>query len=342
MKEFLIENNQEKNFEYYKNQPKSARELLAEFEKQEQPPLGKLIKFEGTNGKDIYNITAPFEIDGEKIIAGRVESRETERDSQVCFFKEQDDAWTLKPDAPTFSMQDPFVTKIGQELILGGVKTFELEEDQQGLYYRTEFFRGENLKGLTKFAEGPPNMKDIRVLALPSGEIAVFTRPQGTIGGRGKIGFMVVPELEALATTDFLKATIIEGQFCDDEWGGANELHSLEDGRIGVVGHIGSMDSNDKKHYYAMAFIFDPQTETASPLRIIATRKNFPLTPSKRPELDDITFPTSLVRHEDKTATLYAGLSDAAAGLGNRQDPFLEIPTETSKFTSNLVTENSL
>ncbi|MDP2944250.1 MAG: DUF1861 family protein, partial [bacterium] len=96
------------------------------------------------------------------------------------------------------------------------------------------------------------------------------------------------------------------------------------------------------KHYYATAFIFDPQTETASPLRVIATRKNFPLTPAKRPELDDIVFPSSLVRNKDGTATLCAGLSDTAAGLIIISDPFLEIPTETSKFTSELVPENSL
>lgn len=324
MKEFLIQNNQEKKFEYYKNQPKSAKELLAEFEESEDLPSGKLIEFGGFNGKDIYNITAPFVIGDKKIIAGRVESRETEHDSKTCFFEEQGGVWIPAPHTPTFDIQDPFVTKIGQELIFGGVKLIELEENQQGFYYRTEFFRGENLETLTPFAEGPPNMKDIRVLSLPSGEIAVFTRPQGTIGGRGKIGFMIVPGLEVLATTDFLKANIIEGQFRDDEWGGANELYLLKDGRIGVSCHIGYLDNENMKHYYATAFIFDPQTETASPLRVIATRNNFPPTPAKRPELDDIVFPSSLVRHEDGTATLYAGLSDTAAGLMTIPDPFLE------------------
>lgn len=314
----MIKNMQEK-YERHIKQPKSAQELSEAFEKREQLPAGELLAFEGVGDKDVYNITAPFVIDGKTYIAGRVESRGTERDSQTRFFEERNDMWIPAPRTPTFDLQDPFVTKVGQELIFGGVKITGFEKYPQELDYRTEFFRGEHLQALTKFAEGPPRMKDIRLLTLPSGKIAVLTRP------RGAIGFATLPNLDALATANLLKANIIKGQFCDNEWGGPNELYLLEDGtRIGVLGHIAHADTGGKKHYYAMTFVFDPQTETASPLRIIATRKNFPLTPSKRsPELDDVIFPGGLVRHSDKTATLYVGLSDTAAGRITIPDPFI-------------------
>ncbi len=322
----------QEKYESHIKQPKSAKEIFEAFEKREQLPAGELITFEGVDDKDVYNITAPFVIDGKTYIAGRVESRGTESDSQTRFFEERNNVWIPAQRTPTFDLQDPFVTKVGQELIFGGVKTSGLEKYPKELGYRTEFFRGEHLQALTKFAEGPPQMKDIRLLTLPSGKIAVLTRPQGAIGERGKIGFATLPNLDALATANLLEAKIIEGQFRDDEWGGPNELYLLEDGRIGVLGHIAYADVEGKKpyykstkHYYAMAFVLDPRTETASPLRIIATRKNFPLTPSKRsPELDDVIFPGGLIRHSDKTATLYAGLSDTSAGRITIPDPFIK------------------
>jgi hypothetical protein len=223
-------------------------------------------------------------------------------------------------------MQDPLIAKYGHGYVLGGVKVSAPEDTQSDIQYRTEFLLSADLEKFTKFAEGPLRMKDIRILPLTESdedEIAVFTRPQGEVGGRGKIGFAKVSGLHALTTMDFLKAKIIEGQFKEEEWGGVNELHLLEDGRIGVLGHIAYFDEENKKHYYAMSFIFDPQTEVATPLRVIATRKNFPSGPAKRPELDDIIFPGGLIRNQDGTAMLYVGLSDTSAGQLTIPDPFI-------------------
>lgn len=284
------------SFETIKESSKSARELFEAFEKREQLPAGELLAFEGVGGKDVYNITAPFVVDGKTYIAGRVESRGTELDSQTRFFEERNGVWVPAPGTPTFDLQDPFVTKVGRELIFGGVKISGLEKYPRELDVRTEFFRGENLQTLTRFVEGPLKMKDIRLIALPNGEIAVFTRPQGAIGGRGTIGFMKLPNLEALATTNLLEAKLIKGQFRDDEWGGINELHLLGDNRIGVLGHIAYNDAK-RKHYYAMAFTFDPETEIVSPLTIIAARKNFPASAAKHSlELEDVMFPGGLIR----------------------------------------------
>jgi hypothetical protein len=115
-------------------------------------------------------------------------------------------------------------------------------------------------------------------------------------------------------------ARIIENQFAPDEWGGANDLHLLPDGRIEVIGHIAHQDKPDAqnkegaKHYYAMSFIYDPSNHTATPIEIIATIKNFPEGDAKTPQHKDIVYPSSVVRHGDGTRTLYAGLRDAKAG----------------------------
>lgn len=313
--------------------PKSAEELVKKFEEREQLPVSELLSFEGIGDKDIYNITAPFESGGRTYIAGRVEPRGTEHNSQVCFFEKKNGVWLLSPETPIFNLQDPFVTKIGQELIFGGTETFPHPDTRysRGLGYRTVFFRGETLQTLTHFATGPDMIKDIRILALPDNKIFVLTRPQSPRvpgGGRGKIGTTILPRLEALTATNILNAKIIEGQFRDKEWGGANELYFLEDGKIGALGHIAYEeflpDNIGRKHYYAMIFTFDFATNTVSPMRVIASRKNFPSGPAKRsPELDDVIFPGGLVRHKNGTATLYAGLSDTQAGRLTIPDPFI-------------------
>lgn len=120
-----------------------------------------------------------------------------------------------------------------------------------------------------------------------------------------------------------LQAKIIENQFIPEEWGGVNELYLLPDGKIGALGHIACFGEDEKKHYYAMSFVYDPTTHSASLLQIIATRKNFPASDNmKIPGLEDILYPGGLIHHENHSATLYVGLSDVMAGCITILDPF--------------------
>ena len=75
------------------------------------------LTFAGVEGRDVYNITAPFEAGGETVIAGRVEARDSERAATV-FFTCRDDVWRPKPGAPVFEgLQDPCVARIAGELL---------------------------------------------------------------------------------------------------------------------------------------------------------------------------------------------------------------------------------
>ena len=167
-------------------------------------------------------------------------------------------------------------------------------------------------------------MKNIRLTSLAGGGIGVFTRPEDGRNGRGKIGYLELQHLEDLNAQKILSAEIIENQFAPEEWGGASELHPLPDGRIGVIGHIAYKYIQGTKHYFAMSFVYDPRTYRASPIEILATRKNFPAGDAKIDEVADVVFPGGLIRHGDGTATLYAGLSDAEAGKLALPDPFAE------------------
>ncbi|MBW4079933.1 DUF1861 family protein [Paenibacillus sp. S150] len=285
---------------------------------------GIKLRFEGTGGKDVYNITAPFTDRGGLIIAGRVESRETEY-SEVVFFREEQEAWVPHPDYPSYELQDPFFTRINGELIFGGVRVIpDPLYPEHIVSWITQFYRGKDIASLELFLRGPYQMKDLRLIELAGGEIGVLTRPQGFKGGRGSIGFYKARSLADITPEDIAAAPLFENQFTREEWGGANEPHLLEGGRVGVLGHIASFDGRGSRHYYAITFAFDPDTLERTPVKIIARRADFPEGEYKRAGLADVIFSGGLVRKAGGMAELYVGASDAEACRILIPDPFLE------------------
>ena len=116
-------------------------------------------------------------------------------------------------------------------------------------------------------------------------------------------------------------APLLENQFSEEEWGGANEIHVLDDDRVGVLGHIASFDDRGDRHYYALTFQLELQGFKIDQPLIIAERKDFLPGLSKRPDLSDVVFSGGLVLG-DGTATLYSGISDADAQKITIQRPF--------------------
>lgn len=307
--------------------PKSVDELLLEFQGKNFRDNSSLISFKGVvNGKDIYNITAPFESDGRQYIAGRVEARDSEY-AEIMFFQQSEDGWTVQKDIPSLPLQDPFVTRIGGELIVGGVEVFDDVENCGKLNYRTVFYKGKSLRDLERFAHGPDRMKDIRLCQLEDKRILVMTRPQGAVGGRGKIGYIIIDHLNQLNIDNIERARVPEGQFLPEEWGGCNELHLLKNGKVGVLCHIAKYDKEENRHYYAAAFCFDTADGSFSPMKIIAIRDNFQEGPSKRDDLKDVIFSGGLVRR-DHMADLYCGVSDVQGHMITIRDPFVSFEHE--------------
>ncbi|WNB92632.1 DUF1861 family protein [Bacillus sp. NEB1478] len=300
---------------------KTCAVLVEEFLEKSQPVNPTKLKFTGVSERDVYNITAPFEDDGETIIAGRVESRDSEH-SEVYFFVNRDGVWTPREGAPVLELQDPFVTRIAGELVLGGVEIFPHPTNAGLLSWRTAFYKGTSISELKPFFKGPDGMKDLRIAELKDGSVAVLTRPQGEKGGRGKIGFVRVSSLDKVSVEIVEAAPLLEGQFAEGEWGGANELHILDNGMIGVLGHIACFDEEENRHYYPMVFLLNPETGEHSEIQLIAIRGDFLQGVSKRPDLVDVVFSGGLVRKEDGTADFYAGISDAEAHRITISDPF--------------------
>lgn len=284
---------------------------------------GGKFRFDGVGARDVYNITAPFDCDGGRVIAGRVEARNVEH-ADVMFFREgSDQVWRPDPAAIVFhGMQDPCVARIAGEWIIGGVR-FPVQLSDGGTGWRMEFFRGTSLSALRSFLVGPDRMKDIRFVELADGRVGVFTRPQGTKGGRGKIGFYIAKDLDSIEAAAMDAAPLLDGQCIDTEWVGANEAHLLADGTLGVLGHIACFDEGGHRHYYPMAFRLNPENGNATPPRIIARRDEFPAGSAKRPDLADVVFSGGLVRQPAGSARLYAGLGDTEAGWLDLPDPFV-------------------
>lgn len=295
-------------------------ELLEAYDNKTIKSTKKLV-FHGVDGYDVYNITAPFVNAGKTYIAGRVEKRDSEL-SEVVFFEEQDEATYVADESiPRLKLQDPYITIIAGEIVIGGTEVFNHPEKVGELWYNAVKYRGSDLNNLTRFFEGPYGMKDIRIVELSNGKILVFTRPQGETGGRGQIGTIIIDDLEHICDVDLVNAPLLK-IFISEEWGGVNEAHILESGKVGVLSHIASFDENGDRHYYASAFIYDIVTKEVDDFKIITTRQDLEPGESKRPDLQDVVF-SGGIRIDGEMARLYIGAGDCEAHYVEIENPFL-------------------
>lgn len=303
--------------------------LLRKYKKDKTKREAKRVKFIGIFSKDVYNITAPFINKGRTVIAGRVESK-MGNDSMVSFFEKYDDVWCHIIESPVMNLEDPFFTKIGDEMIVGGVEVFKDINNPYNLIWRTIIYRGRDIFHLKLFFVGPDGMKDLRITELKDGSIGVLTRPQGAKGGKGKIGFIKINRLNDLSIGVIEDAPILNDFFSDDEWGGINSIYPIDENNIGLLGHIAKMDEMGMKHYYAMTFVLNINSMTYKDVRIIAERNDFLPGPSKDKTLYDVVFSGGLVFH-GKKAVLYAGISDIEAQTLEIDNPFYNYMKDVGK-----------
>jgi hypothetical protein len=303
-------------------QVKTCKELVSEYTP--LPKKGTKLQFSGVGDRDVYNITAPFTDNGETFIIGRVEARDTEH-SEAVFFTKVDDVWVANTQFATHNLQDPFIVKINNEWIFGGVEVY-FDPQQSNLItgWKTLLYRGTAIRNLQLATSGPWNMKDIRIVELADSSIGIFSRPYGIEGRTALIGFTTIPSFEDLSEAEIIHAPLFRDQFPDNEWGGANEIHLLKNGFLGVVGHIAYKDEGGNLHYHAMAFVVNPKTREKSQIKIIATRSDFPAGPAKQPYLVDVIFSGGIVRGDHNRAVLYVGVSDVEACYVDIPDPFTE------------------
>lgn len=307
----------------------AASEMYRRFKEERIIKESRIETFFGVEGFDVYNPSVPFIWEGKEYIAGRVEKRNSER-SEVRFFERKDNGWHLAENTARLPLQDPFVAFVDGKLVLGGVNVVFPEKKGGDVHWHTDFYIGSPFC-LEKFASGPAQMKDIRFVQMKSGKIAVASRPQGTsmerYGCISKVGIILLDDLSELTAERIENAPYLEKLFCDDEWGGANQLIELKNGRIGIIGHKAyrSYEADGQRlHYYGIAFAWDPATGEVTQNKMIVSRDCFPDADKKRFDLGDVTFTSGVIRRGDGTAVVYTGLSDAKVGSAVIPDPFEE------------------
>lgn len=312
-----------------KHTPKSVKEQYKNFD-QATVISSKVLTFKGVDGLDVYNPSIPFQMNGKIYIAGRVEKR-CEEFSKVKFFEKKKDCYELVESAD-LTLQDPFVTTIDNEIILGGVNVTWGNGKDIETTWKTDFYKVKSPVEVEYLFSGPSHMKDIRLVQLPNKKIAIFSRPQGgeiweKLNAIARIGFTTVDKLSDITPEIIKNAPYLEGQFLDDEWGGTNQAIILRNNLIGVIGHKSCRTEINKKqqlHYYGMAFVIDPETRKFSEEKIIIANNCFPKVEPKRPDLVDVTFTSGIIRNNDGTAYIYTGLSDSSVGEALIKDPFVE------------------
>lgn len=308
----------------------TLKEEKLEFEQSGRIYDSAVLVFHGVENYDVYNCSIPFEMGGHTWMFGRVEKRNEWAASWVRLFeKTGTDDWTVVPDSMIYTLEDPYIQFIGNELVMGGTSV-QKEAGKLKTFFGY-FFRGTELDGLRYFTTGPDRMKDIRLVQLKDGRIGVFSRPRGPeiearYGSGAVIGFTVIDDLNELTEEVIANAPAIGNLFGAGEWGGCNQCYLLKDGRIGVIGHKCYKDRDDQggklSVYMNVAFVFDPETHEATPPRVIATRKSYPYRPAKLPELCDCAFTSGIVIRKDGKADLYSGIGDTYEGRVTIDNPF--------------------
>ncbi|MDF2543954.1 MAG: hypothetical protein K0S47_3672 [Herbinix sp.] len=279
------------------------------------------LKFYGTEGYDVYNCSLPFWWEGKRYLYGRVERRSEWMRSWVRLFEEcGKDEWTLVPDTMIYQLEDPYISKIHKELVLGGTHV-KVKSGQLDTYYGY-FYKGVNIHDMYYFTTGPDYMKDIRLVELADGRIGVFSRPrneeiQKLYGCESMVGFAIVDTLKDLTNDVIEKAPYVEGLFGPGEWGGCNQAYLLASGKIGVIGHISYIDQQEGEKvssYMNMSFVMDPNTRIVEDFKVIGTRNCYPKGPAKMPNLIDCAFTSGIVMRQDGNVDLYSGIGDCQEG----------------------------
>jgi len=292
------------------------------FEEGEKLDRGEKLVIESLPNKRIYNPSAPFKIEENFYLFCRVEDR-TNGTSEARLFQQKGNEWILVKNYPTFNLEDPFITFLNDGILFGGV---DVEwKNGKVKFLRTNFYYGKDIFALDPqkpFAQGPLNMKDIRIVQLKNG-LGVFTRPQGGEFLRGRICYLEIEKIEDLKNEKiFSQGRLIDLPLEDKEWVGTNDVYLLDDEHLGILAHFAFQDKDGNLHYQVITFVFNRKNFKVKSLKIIARRSDFPLGPFKEERLEDVVFPGGFWREKDYYL-LYCGLSDEEIGVLKIKNPFV-------------------
>ena len=283
---------------------------------------GHLISFSGIRDLTAYNATPPLwlRVGGEmrRVVAARVEAFDDLAHSRVMFFEMKSATlYELIEDAPVFYGEDPSIVTINGEIVLLTVNVVAKRNNDYAI--KTEIRRAGDVLELWKPWRSMPG-KDNRLIPVDNGErLVVLTRPEGVVGGLGKMAMLEIESLDALTHKRLREAKIITMPIGDGEWVGPNEGHDIAvSNQVGILGHVALSDGVGKtgsKTYFSVFWWVDRETGKVVDTIPLALRKDFPMlteTDAKLSELRNVFYPTGLTFQD--LVLLHGGLEDVAQG----------------------------
>lgn len=212
-------------------------------------------------------------------------------------------------------LEDPSVVRIQGKNILIGVEVWPdtTPENPKGTNYCNVFYEiiG-NFDEYKPIGRGPNRMKGIKLIDLGEDGIGVMSRPHKDAMNRGVLAFHIASSLADLTPEKLAMGKVIENQVPAGNWVGVNAMYQLPNGNIGVLGHIAYEDIVLGKQYAAMVFEYNWRTHLTTPVKVIATVDEFPVSESKTPYHNGVMYPCDLeFNYYAPYAILSASLRDA-------------------------------
>lgn len=87
-------------------------EMLEQHRAKEWAPAAVRPVFQGVEGYDVYNPTAPFSYQGKNMICARVEKRDSEISQAVFFEETEKDIYRVAEGWERYNLQDPSITRV--------------------------------------------------------------------------------------------------------------------------------------------------------------------------------------------------------------------------------------
>jgi hypothetical protein len=219
----------------------------------------------------------------------------------------------LKPyyEAEEIRGEDPALTRINRRLANGAIESVWLLSAVDANPYpfkpneikslRTRFYVGTSLNILEHVADGPEDMKDIRIAPYSpdSTKLHVYGRPR--VGEyNGNITHAIISSIENLDAEAILSAQYInEKMFSADKemWGGVNDAISVKPGKLILATHrawkIKEEFSKTALHYEAVLYGHNTNKNSVINLGVLATSGDFPngkIKDNENIDLHDVVF----------------------------------------------------
>ncbi len=322
--------------------------LLKDYDAKGNPVINaRRLKFNGTEGRDVYNQTSKFEVKlGGKpteIKLGRVEPRKNHQSEVWVFEYAGKGVYNPIRSIQPFKGEDPFYQFIEGELFVGFVETFQRKESGD-LGYRTAFYRDRHLgvDHLTRFATGPEGMKDIRFARIDEGhnkgKIRLVARPQNgdpAKGGRGKNAFVNLDSIDDIDAWTISQSRILHGQVPGVQWIGTNHIYPLKSGDVVYLSHVAHFvnEGSGVRRYFISIYsdrfpeprIILARADIEGSIEPVMQRQGY-----KRVDLIHVLFAGGLRRLKNGLAVLDVGGGDAEAWEVTIPDPILWYELQSS------------